>query len=112
VSRMERSTKRSDQPASLLQHEVVNQLTVIVGNCDLMKPELREGSEAAKRLSLIREAAIRAVSIVAPRDSAVATPFLPNTGSSRPVDNRVDTASPLEASRLNPPVCGKSIELA
>ena len=56
---MEESTEGCDEPANLLLHEVINQLTVIVGNCDLMSPELREGSESAKRLGLIHEAAIK-----------------------------------------------------
>lgn len=56
---MEESTEGCNEPANLLLHEVINQLTVIVGNCDLMSPELREGSESAKRLGLIYEAAIK-----------------------------------------------------
>jgi hypothetical protein len=48
-----------EEPANLLLHEVIHQLTVIVGNCDLMSPELREGSESAKRLGLIQETAIK-----------------------------------------------------
>jgi hypothetical protein len=56
---MEESTGGCDEPANLLLHEVINQLTVIVGNCDLMSPELRKGSESAKRLGVIHEAAIK-----------------------------------------------------
>jgi len=41
----------------------MNQLTAVVGNCDLMSPELREGSQSAKRSGLIHEAAIMAEAI-------------------------------------------------
>jgi hypothetical protein len=37
----------------------MNQLTVIAGNCDLLSTELRAGSESAKRLGLIQEAAFK-----------------------------------------------------
>ncbi len=47
----------SYQPLCLLSHDLINQLAVIIGNCDLVSKEAPEGSERARRLSLIREVA-------------------------------------------------------
>ena len=58
-----RVNRKHAGPANLLLHAVMNQLTAVVGNCDLMSPELREGSQSAKRSGLIHEAAIMAEAI-------------------------------------------------
>jgi hypothetical protein len=47
----------SFQPLCQLSHDLINQLSVIVGNCDLLSKEALEGSEYARRLFLIREVA-------------------------------------------------------
>ncbi len=45
------------QPACLLTHNLINRLSIIIGYCDLMGENEEQGSEAAKRLNLIRDAA-------------------------------------------------------
>jgi len=42
-------------PVCLLAHELMNRLFRIIGNCDLISPELPADSESAKRLLVIRE---------------------------------------------------------
>ena len=44
-------------PVCMLAHEMINRLSVIVGNCDLMTEKAKADSECAKRLSAIRESA-------------------------------------------------------
>ena len=36
-------------------HDLVNQLAVIVGHCDLVSDDLRQGSQSAKRVVAIQE---------------------------------------------------------
>jgi hypothetical protein len=38
-------------------HDLVNQLAVIVGHCDLLSDNLKEGSQCSKRVSAIQEIA-------------------------------------------------------
>jgi len=47
----------SYQPLCQLSHDLLNQLAVIVGNCDLLSKEAPEGSENARRLLLIGKVA-------------------------------------------------------
>ena len=47
----------SYQPLCLLSHDLINKVSVIVGHCDLLSKEVREGSEQARRLLSIREVA-------------------------------------------------------
>jgi len=47
----------SYQPLCVLSHDLLNQLAVIVGNCDLLSKDAPEGSENARRLLLIRKVA-------------------------------------------------------
>jgi len=54
---MLKSKLESYQPLCLLSHDLINQLSVIVGHCDLLSKEVPAGSENARRLFLIREAA-------------------------------------------------------
>jgi hypothetical protein len=56
---MKESTGGYDGTASLLLHDAITQATVIVGNCDLLSTESKAGSEHAKRLVLIHEAAFK-----------------------------------------------------
>ncbi len=51
---MEKSTRQFDEPAYLLEHRLIDELAVIVGNCDLLEAKVEAGSEFAKRLALIR----------------------------------------------------------
>jgi nitrogen-specific signal transduction histidine kinase len=46
-----------DSQSNNLTHELINRLSVIVGNCDLLKEELPEASKGGKRLRLIQDAA-------------------------------------------------------
>ncbi|MFZ0954583.1 MAG: hypothetical protein WAN17_20105 [Candidatus Sulfotelmatobacter sp.] len=41
----------------LLAHDLVNKLSVIIGNCDLLVKHVESGSECANRLDLIRNVA-------------------------------------------------------
>jgi hypothetical protein len=54
---MENSTRGCHEPACLLAHDLVNKLSVIIGNCDLMTEQVQAGSECAKRLRLIHDVA-------------------------------------------------------
>jgi hypothetical protein len=56
---MVRPTGGCDEAANLLLHDAINQLAVIVGNCDLLRTELQAGSESAKRLGRIHKAAVK-----------------------------------------------------
>ena len=47
----------SYQPLCLLSHDVINKVSVIIGNCDLLTKEAVDGSEEARRLLLIRDVA-------------------------------------------------------
>ena len=53
---MEKSDGRP-VPVCMLAHEMINRLSVIVGDCDLMGTKISADSECAKRLSAIRERA-------------------------------------------------------
>lgn len=45
------------EPSCLLSHVLVNKLSVIIGNCELLEEQAQAGSECAKRLGLIRDVA-------------------------------------------------------
>lgn len=49
--------KNRKKGSDLLAHDLLNQLGVIVGNCDLATERLPRDSEATKHLSNIRDAA-------------------------------------------------------
>jgi hypothetical protein len=52
-------TQGCHEPACLLAHDLVNKLSVIIGNCDLLISEqVQPGSECAKRLRLIQDVAL------------------------------------------------------
>jgi predicted protein tyrosine phosphatase len=42
-------------------HDLINKLSVIIGNCDLLKEMITDGTEQAKRLSVIRAVADEAI---------------------------------------------------
>jgi nitrogen-specific signal transduction histidine kinase len=44
-------------PVCMLAHEMVNKLSVIIGNCDLVSENTPPDSDCAKRLRIIGEAA-------------------------------------------------------
>jgi hypothetical protein len=54
VNRMQTLTKECDRTACSLACELIDKLTVIVGNCDLLREGMGAGSAEAKRLDLIR----------------------------------------------------------
>ncbi len=45
------------EPACLLAHRLVDKLSVIVGCCELASAEVEPGSDCAKRLDVIQDAA-------------------------------------------------------
>jgi hypothetical protein len=49
------------QPACLAAHKLLNKLSVIIGNCDLLIEKTEAGTEHAQRLAGIREVADTAV---------------------------------------------------
>jgi hypothetical protein len=54
---MEKSPRKFDEPAYLLEYRLIDKLAVIVGNCDLLEAKVEAGSESARRLALIRNIA-------------------------------------------------------
>jgi hypothetical protein len=54
---METSNRECDETSCLLAHELIEKLTVIIGNCDLLSTKAEPGSECATRLGLIHDAA-------------------------------------------------------
>ncbi len=44
-------------PVCMLAHEMINRLSVIIGNCDLVGTKIPADSECSKRLAAIRESA-------------------------------------------------------
>ena len=50
-----------DQPACMAAHHLVNQLSAIVGHCDLLLEMTEQGTEQARRLAMIRDIASTAV---------------------------------------------------
>ena len=54
---MKKAKSGTNQPACIFTHELINRLSVIVGNCDLLKEDLPEDSQGAKRLCLMKDVA-------------------------------------------------------
>lgn len=54
---MVKSTGRGTGPGCLLAHDLVNKLSVIIGNCELLDKLVEPGSECSRRLGLIRNVA-------------------------------------------------------
>jgi hypothetical protein len=54
---MEKSNRKPVLPACMMSHEVVNKLSIIIGNCDLVIEKAPADSDCIKRLSLIGETA-------------------------------------------------------
>jgi len=55
------SKGRRYQPAHMFEHSLVNKLSAIVGNCDLLYEKTEKGTEYARRLAVIRDLAESAV---------------------------------------------------
>ena len=51
------SRRAVHQPKCTIVHKLLNNLSVIIGNCDLLIEKTEEGTEYADRLAVIREAA-------------------------------------------------------
>jgi hypothetical protein len=49
------STRDNDDSLCKLVHNLINKLAVILGCCELLTDEAKEGSECAKRLATIRD---------------------------------------------------------
>lgn len=56
-----RMRKERHQPVFMATHHLVNQLSAIVGHCDLLIEKTEQGTEYARRLALIRDIANTAV---------------------------------------------------
>jgi hypothetical protein len=54
---MQNLTSECDRTACSLACELIDKLTVIVGNCDLLREEMEAGSADGRRLDLIRSMA-------------------------------------------------------
>lgn len=52
-----KSKAERHQPACLAAHNLVNKLSIIIGNCDLLIEKTEAGTEYARRLAVIREVA-------------------------------------------------------
>jgi hypothetical protein len=55
ILRMDEVQRRAISLTRSFVHDLVNQLAVIVGHCDLVSDDLKQGSQAANRLVAIRE---------------------------------------------------------
>ena len=49
------------RPAQSVTHDLINKMSVIIGNCDLLIEKMEEGTEQSKRVSTIRAIADEAV---------------------------------------------------
>jgi len=54
---MQNPTTECDRTACSLACQLIDKLTVIVGNCDLLREEMESGPADARRLDLIRSMA-------------------------------------------------------
>jgi hypothetical protein len=52
-----RSNEEFDDPVCKLAHDLNSKLAVVLGCCDLLGDEVEAGSECARRLGMIRQAA-------------------------------------------------------
>jgi hypothetical protein len=51
------SAEDRDRSVALLTHDLINKISAIVGNCDLLLDSAEEGTEQARRLNLILDMA-------------------------------------------------------
>ncbi len=51
------SGRKRNQPACLVAHDLLNKLSAIIGHCDLLNEMTEQGTEYARRISVIRELA-------------------------------------------------------
>lgn len=54
---MEKSSRKVYQPECPLAHNLINKLSVIVGNCDLLVERIPESSPLWERMLLVRDLA-------------------------------------------------------
>ena len=54
MSGMEKLRREFDRHACSLAYELIDKLTIIVGNCDLLREQMETGSVDSKRLDSIR----------------------------------------------------------
>lgn len=59
-----RPKEKCREPASLVVHDLVNQLSAIIGRCELLLEKTEPGTENAKQLALVCDLAHAAVSTV------------------------------------------------
>jgi hypothetical protein len=50
-----------NRPAQSITHDLINKMSVIIGNCDLLREKMEEGTEQSKRVLTIRAIADEAV---------------------------------------------------
>jgi hypothetical protein len=50
-----------NRPAQSVTHDLINKMSVIIGNCDLLSEKMEEGTEQSMRVSTIRAIADEAV---------------------------------------------------
>lgn len=55
------SRGRRHQPACMFAHDLINKISAIVGNCDLLYEKTEKGTEYARRLAVIRDLAESAI---------------------------------------------------
>jgi hypothetical protein len=55
ISDLDERKRRAIELTRSFVHDLVNQLAVIVGHCDLLSDDLKQGSQSAKRVIAIQE---------------------------------------------------------
>jgi hypothetical protein len=66
------STGKRHEPASMEAHNLVDILSAIISNCDLLSEKIEQGTEAARRLATVRELAKSAVKQLTEHQRALA----------------------------------------
>ena len=82
------------QPACMATHRLVNQLSAIIGHCDLLIEMTEQGPEHAKGLTMIREIANMAVKELIAHQRQLETEARKRNGrisADSPSNNGVDT---------------------
>jgi len=65
------TSKKRRQSLYRLSHDLINKMSVIVGNCDLLIEKHEVGDELTRRITLIRDSAERAAKELAEYQSSV-----------------------------------------
>ena len=66
------STGKRHEPASMEAHNLVDILSAIISNCDLLSEKIEPGTEAARRLATVRDLAMSAVKQLTEHQRALA----------------------------------------